>query len=184
MKITTTELDEVLVIEPEVFGDRRGFFMETYHAGRFAQAGIGLAFVQDNHSRSARGTIRGLHFQNPNAQGKLVRVVQGTIFDVAVDIRPDSPGFRRWVARELSAENGLQLWIPPGFAHGFCVLSDHADIIYKCTELYFPSHEHAIAWNDPRLGIAWPVERPILSARDAAAPPLAAVKALPRRAAP
>lgn len=184
MRFITTELPGVLVVEPEVFGDSRGFFMETYHADRFAEAGITLPFVQDNQSRSVRGTLRGLHYQHPRAQGKLVRVVHGAIFEVVVDIRRDSPSFRQWLAMDLSAESGLQLWVPPGFAHGFCVTSDRADIVYKCTDLYSPADEHTVAWNDPDLEIAWPVTTPILSARDAAAGRLADIAILPSRGPP
>lgn len=184
MKFIATNLPDVLVVESQVFGDDRGHFKETYHAGRFAEVGISLPFVQDNHSRSIRGTLRGLHYQRPHAQGKLVRVVHGVIWDVAVDIRRDSPTFRQWTAVELSDANNLQLWVPPGFAHGFCVLSETADVIYKCTALYSPADEHTIAWNDPELGIPWPVTAPTLSARDAGAERLANIGNLPLCAEP
>jgi dTDP-4-dehydrorhamnose 3,5-epimerase len=173
MKVTETALPGVLLIEPKVFGDERGFFFESYHAGRYAEAGIPARFVQDNVSRSVRGTLRGLHFQEPHAQGKLVQVLAGAVYDVAVDIRRGSPHFGQWVAYELSAANKLQLWVPPGFAHGFCVISESADFMYKCTDLYNPSCERGIAWDDPTLGIPWPVGQPILSAKDRAAPRLA-----------
>jgi len=179
MKVSETGLPGVLLIEPKVFGDSRGFFLETYHAGRYAQAGIPATFVQDNLSRSSRGTLRGLHFQEPNAQGKLVQVLAGAVYDVAVDVRKGSPHFGRWVAYELSAENKRQLWIPQGFAHGFCVISESADFSYKCTDFYAPPCERGIAWNDPQLGIPWPVEAPLLSAKDAQAPRLADAPLLP-----
>jgi dTDP-4-dehydrorhamnose 3,5-epimerase len=179
MKVTQTALPGVLLLEPKVFGDERGFFFESYHAGRYAEAGIPARFVQDNLSRSVRGTLRGLHFQEPNAQGKLVQVVAGAVYDVAVDIRRGSPHFGRWVGYELSAANKLQLWVPPGFAHGFCVTSDSADFLYKCTDLYNPAAERGIAWNDPALDIPWPVEQPLLSAKDRAAPRLADAPVLP-----
>jgi dTDP-4-dehydrorhamnose 3,5-epimerase len=179
MKVSETGLPGVLLIEPKVFGDSRGFFLETYHAGRYAEAGIPAAFVQDNLSRSSRGTLRGLHFQEPNAQGKLVQVLAGAVYDVAVDVREGSPHFGRWVAYELSAENKRQLWIPQGFAHGFCVISESADFSYKCTDFYAPPCERGIAWNDPALGIPWPVEAPLLSAKDAQAPRLADAPLLP-----
>ena len=180
MKVTPTELPEVLLVEPKVFGDARGFFYEGYQAERYAAAGIPGPFVQDNLSRSARGTLRGLHFQEPKGQGKLVQVLRGRVFDVAVDVRTGSPRFGRWVGVELAEEPLCQLWIPPGFAHGFCVLSESADFFYRCTELYAPAAERAIAWNDPRIGIRWPIEQPLLSAKDAAAPLLDAAPVLPR----
>ena len=180
MKVTPTELPEVLLVEPKVFGDARGFFYEGYQAERYAAAGIPGPFVQDNLSRSARGTLRGLHFQEPKGQGKLVQVLRGRVFDVAVDVRTGSPRFGRWVGVELAEEPLRQLWIPPGFAHGFCVLSESADFFYRCTELYAPAAERAIAWNDPRIGIRWPIEQPLLSAKDAAAPLLDAAPVLPR----
>jgi dTDP-4-dehydrorhamnose 3,5-epimerase len=169
----------VLLIEPKVFGDERGFFMETYRVDAFRAAGIPDTFVQDNHSRSARGVLRGLHYQEPNAQGKLVRCTRGAIFDVAVDIRRGSPSFGRWFGIELSDANKLMLWIPPGFAHGFCAMEEGSDLVYKCTALYDASADRAIVWNDPAIGIEWPVAEPILSKKDAAAPPLSAAAPLP-----
>jgi len=156
-----------------VWTDARGFFLEIWHSDRFAQAGIGQAFVQDNHSRSVKGTLRGLHYQIEQVQGKLVRVVTGRIFDVAVDLRRGSPTFARWVGTELSEENNRQLWIPPGFAHGFCVTSERVHVEYKCTGFYDKADEIAIAWNDPAIGIHWPIASPTLSAKDNAAPRLA-----------
>lgn len=175
MEITETSLAGVLLIEPRVFGDARGFFLESWNQQRFSEAGLDLAFVQDNHSRSSRGVLRGLHYQLDNPQGKLVRVTQGAVFDVAVDIRRSSPRFGCWVGYELSAENHRMLWIPPGFAHGFLVLSDTADFLYKCTSLYDPPSDRGIRWNDPAIGIEWPDvdASPLLSTKDAAAPLLA-----------
>jgi dTDP-4-dehydrorhamnose 3,5-epimerase len=176
MKVIATELPEVLVLEPRVFGDERGFFMESYNRRAFDEAvGSPIAFVQDNHSRSSRGVLRGLHYQlPPHAQGKLVRVTAGRVFDVAVDVRRSSPHFGRWVGVELSAENHRQLWIPPGFAHGFLVLSDTVDFLYKTTAYYSPQFEAAIRWNDPAIAIVWPesIARPRLSDKDLAAPAL------------
>jgi dTDP-4-dehydrorhamnose 3,5-epimerase len=168
MKVTTTEIADVLLIEPDVFGDERGFFLESYNRRKFAElTGIDSDFVQDNHSRSARHVLRGLHYQIEQPQGKLVRVVVGEVFDVAVDLRKSSPTFGRWVGYELSAENHRQLWIPAGFAHGFLVLSGSADVIYKTTDFYAPEHERCIAWNDPDLAIAWPMADEVqLSAKD------------------
>ena len=166
MKISPTELPDVLLVEPDVHRDARGFFFESWHAEKFAEAGLDERFVQDNHSRSQRGTLRGLHAQIAKPQGKLVRVSQGEIFDVAVDIRRGSPTFGRHVGVVLSAENFLQLWIPEGFAHGFCVLSEFADLQYRCTDVYDPTSELTIAWDDPALGIDWPIEDPLLSAKD------------------
>jgi dTDP-4-dehydrorhamnose 3,5-epimerase len=170
MRVTPTEIPEVLLIEPKVFGDARGFFFESWNERGFAQAGITARFVQDNHSRSQRGVLRGLHYQIEQPQGKLVRVTAGEIFDVAVDIRRHSPTFGRSVSLVLSAESKSMLWIPPGFAHGFCVLSEAAEVLYKATDYWAPQFEHSIAWNDPDLAIAWPLEgaAPILSAKDAA----------------
>jgi dTDP-4-dehydrorhamnose 3,5-epimerase len=179
MKVTATELPEVLLVELKVHGDSRGFFYESFQANRYAEVGIPGPFVQDNLSRSAKGTLRGLHFQEPRAQGKLVQVLRGSVFDVAVDVRRGSPRFGRWVGIELSESQPRQLWIPPGFAHGFCVLSDSADFFYKCTELYAPDAERGIAWDDPAIGIRWPVERPLLSAKDQAALRLDAAPVLP-----
>jgi dTDP-4-dehydrorhamnose 3,5-epimerase len=178
LKITETRLPGVLVIEPAVFGDSRGFFVETFQAERYSrEAGITLPFVQDNHSRSRRGVLRGLHAQNPHAQGKLVRVSTGAVFDVAADIDPRSPTFGQWVGVELSDSNHLQLWIPPGYAHGFQVLSDVADFEYKCTELYHPGAEVGVIWNDPDLGIEWPIREPSLSAKDVKLPTLEQIRA-------
>ena len=179
MKITPTDIADVLVIEPKVFGDERGFFLESFNQRTFNDAvGTEVQFVQDNHSRSARGVLRGLHFQRPpHAQGKLVRVTQGSVFDVAVDIRKDSPTFGRWVGVELSGENHKQLWIPAGLAHGFLVTSDSADFLYKTTDYYAPQAEGCIRWDDPAVGIEWPdAGMPIvISAKDAAAPGLNAL---------
>jgi dTDP-4-dehydrorhamnose 3,5-epimerase len=172
LRFTETALPGVILIEPKVFGDDRGFFMETYHFEKFRDNGIPDVFLQDNHSRSARGVLRGLHYQEPNAQGKLVRCTRGALFDVAVDIRRGSPSFGRWYGVELSEENRLMLWIPPGFAHGFCALSDGADLVYKCTTLYDAASDRGIVWNDPEIGIEWPITSPLLSPKDAAAPHL------------
>lgn len=169
----------MLLIEPKVFGDDRGFFMETYRADILREAGITDAFVQDNHSRSARGVLRGLHYQEPNAQGKLVRCTRGAIFDVAVDIRRGSPSFGRWFGLELSDANKLMLWVPPGFAHGFCALEDNSDLVYKCTSLYDAPSDRSILWNDPSIGIDWPIKEPVLSAKDANAPRLSEAAMLP-----
>ncbi len=166
MKITPTAIPEVLLIEPDVFGDSRGFFMETWHAKKYADAGLDVGFVQDNHSRSSKGVLRGLHYQREHAQGKLVRVSHGSVFDVAVDIRKGSPTFGRWVGAELSGENFRQLYVPPDFAHGFCVLSESADFIYKCTDFYTPEYEHSIHWNDPDIGIDWPDSNFLISEKD------------------
>ena len=154
--------------------------METYHLQRFREMGIDLPFVQDNQSRSARGVLRGLHYQEPHAQGKLVRCGRGALFDVVVDVRAGSPQFAKWTSVELSEENRRMLWVPPGFAHGFCALSDDADCLYKCTEFYHPESERSILWNDPEIGIEWPVRSPIISPKDAAAPKLREAKVLPR----
>ena len=175
MRVLPTELPGVLIIEPVVHRDVRGFFLETYHAERFAQAGISGPFVQDNHSRSAKGVLRGLHAQRRKPQGKLVRAVEGEIWDVAVDARPESPTFGRWTGVTLDAESFRQLWIPAGFLHGFCVLSEWAEIEYKCTALYDRDDEIGVVWNDPDLAIAWPIETPSLSPKDAALPRLKAV---------
>lgn len=168
MKITPTEIPDVLLIEPRVFGDARGFFFESFNRQGFREAtGLDLDFVQDNHSRSSKGVLRGLHYQIEQPQGKLVRVVRGAVFDVAVDIRRGSATFGQWVGTELSEDNHRQLWIPPGFAHGFMVLSDNADFLYKTTDYYAPAHERCIAWNDPDIGINWPADvPPQLSAKD------------------
>ena len=175
MKFTETPLPGVILVEPRVFRDDRGFFLETYHAPRYREGGIAEPFVQDNHSRSSRGILRGLHAQREFPQGKLVRCVEGEIWDVAVDIRVGSPAFGEWFGTSLSAENFRQLYIPPGFAHGFCVLSEVAQVEYKCTELYHPEDELGLAWDDPDLGIEWPIEDPQLSKKDREAPRLAQV---------
>jgi dTDP-4-dehydrorhamnose 3,5-epimerase len=167
--VTRTAIPDVLAIEPRVFGDARGFFLESWNAKAFAGAGIPALFVQDNHSRSPRGVLRGLHYQIVQPQGKLIRVVAGEVFDVAVDLRRHSPTFGQWVGDRLSGDGKRMLWIPPGFGHGFLVLSESADFLYKTTDYYAPEHERVIAWNDPDLAIAWPLEgAPILSARDTA----------------
>lgn len=173
MKVIDTAIPDVKIIEPKVFGDQRGFFLETFQAERYRdEAGIDLPFVQDNYSRSGRGVLRGLHLQKTRPQGKLVRVVRGEVFDVAVDLRPESPTFKQWVGAILSESNYQQLWIPPGFAHGFLVLSTHADFEYKCTEYYYPEDEVCLAWNDPEIGVEWPIDNPTLSAKDQAGLPL------------
>ena len=167
MNIVQTSLQDCVIIEPKVFGDERGFFLETFHTSRYADlAGISLPFVQDNFSRSLKGVLRGLHFQKTKPQGKLISVVRGEVYDVAVDIRKGSSTFGQWVGVILSEENKKQLWVPPGFAHGFAVLSEIADFYYKCTDYYDPSDEGSILWNDPDLAISWPVENPILSDKD------------------
>jgi len=168
LKVIETELPEVLLVEPDVHRDDRGFFLETWHGERYARSGIDVDFVQDNHSRSSRGTLRGLHIQLAAPQGKLVRVSQGEIFDVAVDVRRGSPRFGRHVGIRLCADDHRQLWIPEGFAHGFCVLSESAEMQYKCTRLYDPGSELTIAWDDPEIGVAWPITDPLLSAKDRA----------------
>lgn len=171
MKFVPTKIADVMLIEPQVFGDHRGFFMETWRTDKFAAAGIDLPFVQDNHSSSGRGILRGLHYQIKQPQGKLVRVISGEVFDVAVDIRRGSPTYGKWVGEVLSSANKRMLWVPPGFAHGFYVLSDYAEFVYKCTSFYAPEHERCILWNDPDLSIAWPLVQdtaPILSAKDEA----------------
>ena len=175
MRAIPTTLPEVLIVEPVVHGDNRGFFLESYHAQKHAAIGITKPFVQDNHSRSIGGTLRGLHLQLSKPQGKLIRVVRGEIFDVAVDVRVGSPSFGQWVGVTLSAESFRQLWVPGGFAHGFSVLSESADVIYKCTDYYDPSDELGVAWDDPDLAIDWRVAHPILSARDQRHLPLSAL---------
>ncbi len=170
MQILETTLPGVLLIEPRVFNDDRGFFFESYSEKRAWDAGLQVKFVQDNHSFSKQGTLRGLHYQLQNPQGKLVRVATGEVFDVAVDIRQGSPTFGQWYGAHLSADNRRQLYVPPGFAHGFCVLSETADFLYKCTAFYTPGDEYSIRWDDPDLGINWQVENPVLSAKDAIAP--------------
>ncbi len=168
MNISTTSLPGVLIIEPDVYRDERGWFLETYHSHKYQEGGIPLTFVQDNCSSSVRGTLRGLHAQMSRPQGKLVRVTKGEVFDVAVDIRRGSPTFAFWEHVVLTAENFKQIYIPPGFAHGFLVLSDHAEVAYKCTDVYVPGDELTIAWNDAQIGISWPSDSPILSPKDAA----------------
>lgn len=165
----------MLLIEPPVFSDQRGFFLETFHRSKYAEAGLDAVFVQDNHSRSRKNTLRGLHYQVAHPQGKLVWAATGEIFDVAVDIRKSSATFGKWVGIHLSDQNHLQLYIPPGFAHGFCVLSETADLIYKCTDLYSADDDFGILWNDPAIGIRWPVSAPFLSSKDSALPRLAHV---------
>jgi dTDP-4-dehydrorhamnose 3,5-epimerase len=175
VRVTPTKIAEVVVIEPAVHADGRGFFLETYHAARYQEHGILGPFVQDNHSRSVAGTLRGLHLQLRRPQGKLIRVIEGEVLDVAVDVRRGSPTFGRWVAVTLTAENFKQVYVPPGFAHGFYVVSRIAQVEYKCTDLYDPASEIGVAWNDPALSIAWPAGAPLLSARDAKHPTLAGV---------
>ena len=172
MQITTTELDGVLIIEPKVHTDVRGSFYECYVKQKYKEHGIHDEFIQDNHSMSKKGVLRGLHYQENPEQAKLVRVTRGEVFDVAVDIRKGSPTFGKWIGARLSEENHLQMYIPVGFAHGFCVLSDTAEFLYKCSEYYAPSGERAILWNDPDIGIDWPIENPILSEKDNNAPRL------------
>jgi dTDP-4-dehydrorhamnose 3,5-epimerase len=169
-----TAIPDVMVIEPVVKADARGFFVEVWHEQRYRSAGIDLPFVQDNHSRSGRGTLRGLHYQIQHAQGKLVRVAAGEVFDVAVDLRRSSPTFGRWVSAILSGENHHQLWVPPGFAHGFYVMSESADVLYKCTDLYASEYDRALKWDDPDVGVEWPLSGgvPLLSAKDQAGVPL------------
>jgi dTDP-4-dehydrorhamnose 3,5-epimerase len=179
VKVTEVELPGLLLIEPVIHGDARGLFFESFRADRYAEVGIAGPFVQDNVSRSVKGTLRGLHFQHPRPQGKLVQVLRGSVWDVAVDVRRGSPHFGRWFGVELNEDTHQQLWIPPGFAHGFCVLSDSADFFYKCTSLYAPECECAVRWDDPELGIPWPVGTPRLSAKDAQAPLLAYAPLLP-----
>jgi dTDP-4-dehydrorhamnose 3,5-epimerase len=180
MQVIRTDVPDVVVIEPKIFGDPRGFFLEAFQSQRYAEAGIRRPFVQDNLSRSTRGVLRGLHIQNPNAQGKLVTVVRGCVLDVAVDLRIGSPTFARHVSIELSEDNRRQLWVPRGFAHGFVVLSESADFFYKCDEYYSPNDEAVIRWDDPALGIKWGVKEPSISARDAAGRMLAEMTSLPR----
>jgi dTDP-4-dehydrorhamnose 3,5-epimerase len=178
MRFAETEVAGAMRVDPAVHRDARGFFLESFHAEKYAAAGLPALFVQDNHSRSTGGTLRGLHMQILKPQGKLVRVIEGEIWDVALDVRPESPTFMKWTAETLSAENFRQLYIPPGCAHGFCVTSEVAQVQYKCTELYDPADEIAIAWNDPAAAIPWPIREPLLSARDQAARPLKEVLAI------
>lgn len=175
MRVIPSDIPEVVLIEPDVHRDVRGYFLETYHADKYRDAGILGPFLQDNHSRSVARTLRGLHLQVRRPQGKLIRVVEGEIFDVAVDLRRGSPAFGRWVGHVLSAENFKQCWVPPGFAHGFCVTSAFAQVEYKCTDLYDPAGELGIAWNDPTLAIAWPVQEAVISDRDRRNPPVSEV---------
>lgn len=175
MELIPTPIEGCVLIKPQVFGDERGFFLESWNARAFAEAGLDLSFVQDNHSRSSRGVLRGLHYQNPRPQGKLVRVVAGAVYDVVVDLRQSSPSFGKSAGFELSAANKHLLWVPPGLAHGFLTLEDGTDFLYKCTAFYKPASEHSLLWNDPALGIDWPLEGmdPLLSAKDRAGTPLA-----------
>ena len=180
LSLTPTSLPDVLLIEPRVFGDERGFFFESWNSRDFSEAGLEAEFVQDNHSRSGHNVLRGLHYQVEHAQGKLVRVVAGEVFDVAVDIRRSSPSFGRAIGLRLSAENKSLLWIPPGFAHGFLVLSDSAEFLYKTTDYWYPEHERTLLWNDPALAIAWPLDGPPqVAAKDAAGRPLASADLYP-----
>jgi dTDP-4-dehydrorhamnose 3,5-epimerase len=182
MEITPTEIPDVLLLQPKVYGDERGFFLETYQAERFARVGIPAAFVQDNHSGSGQGVLRGLHYQIRQPQGKLVRAVAGEIYDVSVDLRRSSPTFGRWAGVHLDAETKTQLWIPPGFAHGFLVLSDWAEVLYKTTDYYAPQWERSLLWNDPTLKIGWPLaegQPPLLSPKDAAGKPLSEAECYP-----
>ncbi len=179
MEIVQTPIEGVLLLKPKIWGDARGYFVETWQQERYEHAGINLPFVQDNHSCSSYGVLRGLHFQKNFPQGKLVSVSLGSVFDVAVDIRKDSPTFGQWFGAELTAENQHQLWVPPGLAHGFVVTSDVVHFHYKCTELYHPEDEGAIRWNDPDLAVAWPVSEPRLSVKDEAAPSFAELKKTP-----
>ncbi len=174
MNIIQTDIPDVLILEPKVFGDTRGFFYESYNRRTMSDAGIADDFVQDNHSRSAKGVLRGLHYQTQQTQGKLVRVISGSVYDVAVDLRKSSPHFGQWVGMELSADNKRMAWIPKGFAHGFVVTSDHAEFLYKTTDYWAPQFEHSLLWNDPALGIRWPLSgEPLIAAKDAAGLPLA-----------
>jgi dTDP-4-dehydrorhamnose 3,5-epimerase len=181
IQVIATALPEVKIIEPKVFGDARGFFFESFNGREFAeQVAAGVEFVQDNHSRSTRGVLRGLHYQIEHAQGKLVRVVEGEVFDVAVDIRKSSPNFGKWAGVSLSAENNRQMWVPAGFAHGFVVVSDSAQFLYKTTDYWYPEHERSIVWNDPEIGIEWPIDfEPVLAAKDAAAQRLSDAECFP-----
>ena len=173
MQIEKTTLPGVVILTPRVFRDDRGFFMETFNQSEFSSLGLPVEFVQDNHSRSSKGVVRGLHYQYPQWQGKLVRVINGEIFDVAADIRRDSPTFGHWFGTYLNAENQQQLYVPPGYAHGFCVVSEFADVIYKCTTTYKVQDDAGIRWNDPDLGVDWPVSDPVVSEKDKSAPLLA-----------
>jgi dTDP-4-dehydrorhamnose 3,5-epimerase len=179
VNVITCDIDGPLILEPKVFGDARGFFLESWNATSFAEIGLDVTFVQDNHSRSQKGVLRGMHFQNPAPQGKLVRVVSGAVFDAIVDLRQSSPTFGQWTGVTLSAENKRMFWVPEGFAHGFLTLEDDTDFLYKCTSAYLPQNEHSLAWDDPEVGIEWPLEgiELKLSAKDAAGVPIAHVQA-------
>jgi dTDP-4-dehydrorhamnose 3,5-epimerase len=179
VNVITCDIDGPLILEPKVFGDERGFFMESWNATSFAEIGLDATFVQDNHSRSQKGVLRGMHFQNPAPQGKLVRVVRGAVFDAIVDLRRSSPTFGQWTGVTLSAENKRMFWVPEGFAHGFLTLEDDTDFLYKCASAYLPQNEHSLAWDDPEVGIEWPLQgiEPKLSNKDAAAAPLSRVMA-------
>ncbi|NBU84132.1 MAG: dTDP-4-dehydrorhamnose 3,5-epimerase [Sphingomonadaceae bacterium] len=179
MNVIPCDIKGPLILEPKVFGDARGFFLESWNAASFAEIGLNVTFVQDNHSRSQKGVLRGMHFQNPAPQGKLVRVVSGAVFDAIVDLRRSSPTFGQWTGVTLSAENKRMFWVPEGFAHGFLTLEDNTDFLYKCTSAYLPQNEHSLAWDDPEVGIEWPLEgiEPKLSAKDAAGVPLSRVQA-------
>ena len=179
MNVITCDIDGPLILEPKVFGDARGFFLESWNATSFAEIGLNVTFVQDNHSRSQKGVLRGMHFQNPAPQGKLVRVVRGAVFDAIVDLRQSSPTFGQWTGVTLSAENKRMFWVPEGFAHGFLTLEDDTDFLYKCTSAYLPQNEHSLAWDDPEVGIEWPLDgiELKLSAKDAAGVPIAHVQA-------
>ena len=172
MKVTETRLAGVLIIEPKVFGDSRGFFKETFQAERYREAGIEYTFVQDNYSRSQKGVLRGLHYQITKPQGKLVSCLKGAVFDVAIDVDPISGTFGQYVGIELTEDNNRQFWVPPGYAHGFCVLTDTADFQYKCTDYYYPSDEGGLIWNDPDVAIDWPIDQPLLSDKDSKLPTL------------
>ena len=176
MKFIPTEIPDVIIVEPKVFQDDRGFFLESYQQEKYAEGGIDAVFIQDNHSSSSKGVLRGMHNQKTRPQGKLVRVVEGEVFDVAVDIRPNSPTYKKWVGVNLSADNFRQLWIPPGLAHGFLVLSEQAQFEYKCTDFYFPDDELGFIWNDPDIGIEWPIDNPVLSGKDKAMPSFAEIE--------
>ena len=184
MNVAPTGLPGVMIVEPRLFEDRRGLFFESYHAERYARAGLPELFVQENHSRSIPGTVRGLHYQLRHPQGKLIRVVRGMIWDVAVDIRRGSPTFRRWISVELSADNRRQLYIPPGFAHGFCVPEEDSEVVYMCTAFYVPEDERGVLWNDRVLNITWPVSHPVLSPKDQAFPELSAAELPPYHGGP
>ena len=179
MNVITCDIDGPLILEPKVFGDERGFFMESWNATSFAEIGLDVIFVQDNHSRSQKGVLRGMHFQNPAPQGKLVRVVRGAVFDAIVDLRRSSPTFGQWTGVTLSAENKRMFWVPEGFAHGFLTLEDDTDFLYKCTSAYLPQNEYSLAWDDPEVGIEWPLQgiEPKLSNKDAVGVPLSRVMA-------